>query len=71
MLGGEVSGDLTLISANLKTSDLDGDASNNLGNGNIELTAKENLIIDVAQNSNYEERAGSKKSRVSRRVFRY
>ena len=54
-------GSIFLIASSLKTSDLDANSSNNLGSGNIDLIAKEDLTITSALNTNYSEHLSGKK----------
>ncbi len=54
-------GSIAILASKLTTKDTDNDSSNNSGNGNITLVAKENLTISSALNSNYSESFSSKK----------
>jgi hypothetical protein len=54
-------GNLSIIASNLTTKDINANTSDNVGTGNIALTAKENLVIASALNSTFEEKSSSKK----------
>ena len=54
-------GSIAIVASKLTTTDIDSDASNNIGSGNVVLDAKENLTISSAINSKYSESFSSKK----------
>ena len=60
-------GSISVIASKLTTTDTDHDSSNNVGSGDINLVAKENIVIASALNSKYEESSSSRKTTTVKR----